>query len=92
MKDLLELVRTYSNKIENGRDLSYIFEGLTEEVDELEAEVYGNEQGEDGIPGEAVDVILCALDMIYKAAPHWTNEDIVAYAEKKCQKWARKYG
>ena len=91
MKDILELVRTYSNNIENGRDLAYIFEGLREEVDELEAEVFGYDKGEDGIAGEAVDVILCALDLIYKSAPEWTNEDIVAYAEKKCEKWARKY-
>lgn len=91
MKELLEVVRTYSNDIKNGRDLAYIFEGLREEVDELEAEVFGYERGDDGIPGEAVDVILCALDLIYKAAPEWSNEDIVAYAEKKCEKWAKKY-
>jgi hypothetical protein len=91
MKDLIELVRSYSEKIENGRDSGYIFEGLREEVDELEAEVFGYDAGPDGIPGEAVDVILCALDLIFKSTPEWTNEDIVAYAEKKCEKWARKY-
>lgn len=91
MTDLLELVRTYSDTIKNGRDLAYIFEGLQEEVDELEVEIFGDIEGKDGIPGEAIDVILCALDLLFKSAPDWTNEDIVAYAEKKCQKWARKY-
>lgn len=90
-KDLIAVVRHYSNKIENNRTPQDIYESLREEVTELEAEVFNYGDGKDGVAGEAIDVILCALDLIYKNNPEWTNEDIVAYAEKKCQKWAQKY-
>ena len=90
-RDLTSIVRYYSNKIENNRTTQDIYESLREEVSELEAEVFNYGDGKDGVAGEAIDVILCALDLIYKNNPEWTNEDIVAYAEKKCQKWAQKY-
>ena len=92
MKDLVELVRTYSDKIENGRRPIDVYHYLFDEVQELKDEVYGTNKGPDGIRGEAIDVIVCALDLIYKVSPEWTNDDIVAYAEKKCEKWAKKYG
>lgn len=92
MNDLITLVRTYSDKVKNDRTAEDILEYLHDEVSELDGEVIGYDKGEDGIPGEAIDVILCALDLIYKAAPEWTDADILAYAEKKCQKWAKKYG
>lgn len=92
MNDLIQLVRSYSDRIDNGRMPADIFEYLHDEVNELEAEVYGYEPGPDGIPGEAIDVILCALDLIYKNNPEWTDKDILDYAQKKCEKWAKKYG
>lgn len=90
MKDLLTTIRTYSAAIKNDRDPQMIFEALRDEVEELDAEIYGYNCGPDGIAGEAIDIINCAVDLILKAEPTWTNDDIVAYAEKKCQKWARK--
>ena len=92
MNDLIALVRTYSERVKNDRTVDDILEYLHNEVEELDGEVIGYDRGEDGIPGEAVDVMLCALDMIYKSAPDWTDEDILAYAKKKCEKWAKKYG
>lgn len=92
MNDLVSVVRAYSDSIKNDRTVEDILEYLHDEVSELDGEVIGYDRGEDGIPGEAVDVILCALDLIYKSAPHWTDADIIAYAQKKCQKWAKKYG
>jgi hypothetical protein len=89
--DLLKMVRAYSERIQNGRSLEDINNHLHDELRELNMEMYGYESGEDGIAGEAIDVILCALDLIFKAAPDMTDADIVAYADKKCQKWARKY-
>lgn len=89
--DLLEMVRGYSDRIQNGRSLEDIHVHLHDEVSELGMEMHGYQSGEDGIAGESIDVILCALDLIFKAAPHMTNEDIVTYARKKCDKWARKY-
>lgn len=92
MKDLVALVRTYSERVKNDRTVEDILEYLHDEVSELDGEVIGYDRGEDGIPGEAIDVMLCALDLIYKSAPDWTDQDIVAYAEKKCEKWVRKHG
>ena len=80
--DLLSLVRMYSQKIRNGRTIPYIFNSLCSEVDELDIEVNGSEQGEDGIFGESIDVILCALDLIFESNPAITNQEIVEYARK----------
>lgn len=91
MKDLFAVVREYSNQIKNGRKPHDIFNYLLDEVRELEEEMFGVGDGKDGIAGEAVDVILCALDLIFKVEPNWTDQDIVKYAETKCEKWARKY-
>jgi hypothetical protein len=89
-KDLLEMVRAYSNAIQDDRTLQDIGDHLMDEVRELDQELVGYEVGEDGIGGEAIDVMLCALDMVFKARPDWTDADIVAYAERKCCKWASK--
>lgn len=87
MDDLLSMVRSYSDRIRDGRSIEEISVHLEDEVEELAIEVTGVMPGEDGVAGEAVDVMLCALDLIFKARPDWTNQDIFAYAEKKCQKW-----
>jgi gamma-glutamyl phosphate reductase len=88
--DLLSMVRAYSDRIQNGRTLYQILLHLEDEVNELNQELVAEEPGDDGIAGEAVDVMLCALDMIFEARPDWTDADIVAYAERKCRKWANK--
>jgi hypothetical protein len=90
--DLLKTVRAYSERIQDGRSLQDIHDHLYDELLELNTELYSYEPGEDGIAGEAIDVILCALDLIFKSAPDMTDAEIVAYADKKCQKWAKKYG
>ena len=91
-KNLIEVVRAYSQKIRNGRTVPGIFESLHSEVEELEIEVYFEPAGNDGIAGEAIDVILCALDLIFESTPDMTDQDIVEYAQKKCEKWAAKSG
>lgn len=91
MNDLVSMVRSYSDRIENGRTTNDIFRFLLLEVGELRDEISGTDPGPDGIAGEAVDVILCALDLIYKNNPEWTDQDILEYARKKCDKWANKY-
>ena len=91
MRDLLSMVRAYSDAVQDGRTTSDILGYLLDEVDELTHEVdTTDEPGEDGVAGEAIDVMLCAIDMVFKARPDWTDEDILAYAERKCQKWVRK--
>jgi hypothetical protein len=42
------------------------------------------------VVGEAVDVIICMLDMIRKKAPHLTEADLVRIARPKLEKWKRK--
>lgn len=90
MTDLLTMVRTYSEQVCDGRTVQGIYMHLLGEIGELSHEVHGSVPGEDGVAGEAIDVMLCAIDMIFKARPDWTDADIVAYAERKCQKWVSK--
>lgn len=89
---LLSLVRSYTDKIKNGRTVQDVHTYLCDESTELGIEVYTDTPGEDGIAGEAIDVILCCLDLIFLSAPNMSDEDIIEYARKKCEKWARKYG
>lgn len=92
MDQLLATVRRYSDSIQNNRTIEDIHEYLLDEVMELDDEMESGGAGADGIAGEAIDVILCALDLIYKSAPQMTDDDIVEYARRKCEKWANKYG
>lgn len=91
MTDLLSLVRRYSDAIQDGRTPEVIFTHLQDEAAELSTEISSRIPGEDGVAGEAIDVMLCALDLVFKARPDWTDADIAAYAERKCQKWAAKH-
>jgi hypothetical protein len=90
-KDLIALVRQFSEQIKNGRTIQNVHTYLCDEVTELGIEIYTDEPGEDGIAGEAIDVIICALDLIFLSKTEWTDQDIVEYAQKKCSKWSRKY-
>jgi hypothetical protein len=91
-KELIALVRQYSNQVKNRRTITGVFGYLTDEVKELHDEVYTYTPGEDGIAGEAIDIILCCLDLIFLSRPDMTDQQILDYAEKKCEKWAVKYG
>lgn len=48
--------------------------------------------GADGIVGEAIDTILCLLDLIYVVSPSTTEDDLNIIAEQKCKKWIDKAG
>ena len=88
---LVSMVRRYSDQIKNHRTIETIHTALCDEVTELSEEVYTDVPGVDGVAGEAVDVLLCCLDIIFKSRPDWSEEDIVNYAKKKCEKWKGKY-
>lgn len=68
-----------------------------EEVGELSTEVNIKEgysekpKGKDGIIGEAVDVILCAVDLIYINNPEVTEEEVRSIVTKKLAKWRGKF-
>jgi hypothetical protein len=94
--DFFDLVRGFTKRIRNGRTLRTIYEhGLNEMTEELEPEITaveeGRPEGEDGVVGEAMDVILCKLDMIFEHRPDITRDELLALALRKCQKWERKY-
>jgi hypothetical protein len=89
---LISMVREYCNTIQNGRTIEQVKSYLDDEVDELHREVHSTIPGEDGIHGEAINVILCCLDLIFLSTPSMSDEDIIEYARKKCDKWSRKYG
>lgn len=68
---------------------------------ELETELYpeimkslnGEPEGDDGIIGEATDVILCMLDIIAMTDPNLTFEQLTSkFFDKKFEKWKRVYG
>lgn len=46
-------------------------------------------KGDDGIIGEACDVINCAIDIIYLSNPDITAEEINACMVKKLDKWKK---
>lgn len=94
-KDPLDIVRYFSRVIDNGRTLDDVSRHTKSEVIELDEEIVkvnsGLAEGKDGILGESVDIIACALDAIFLHRPETTNEEITSLLLTKCQKWARRY-
>lgn len=83
-------------EVKNKRDIISIFSHADEEFqelwDEIELALAEKPQGDDGIVGEAVDVILCMLDLISIYAPELTTNDLQLIMQKKFQKWKDVYG
>lgn len=92
MSRMLEIVRHYALGIHNGRKAADAFEHLLSEVKELGQEIENGGTGVDGIKGEVMDVINCALDVLFLLHPEVTIEELDDLMEAKCQKWVRKYG
>jgi hypothetical protein len=90
-RDITDIVRHFALSIQNGRQISDAIRHLKDELTELEAEVDGTGDGRDGIVGEAIDIIACALDIIFLAEPDISNERITQIMLTKCQKWQRHY-
>jgi hypothetical protein len=94
-QDPLDIVRHYAALIQNGRTVSDASRHARLEHDELDEEIRlkseGQSAGPDGIVGEAVDLMLCALDIVFVEAPLTTNEEICRIMLTKCEKWARRY-
>lgn len=80
----------------NDRTKYSVLASITSELGELADEVniqqgYSYKQpGEDGIVGEAVDIIASAIDLIRLAKPEITEEEICEIAKRKCDKWISK--
>lgn len=90
---ILSIIRHASNAVDDDRTPDEVFKSLVEEVGELATELAiesGHSvkpKGKDGILGESIDVILCAIDLIYKKQPDITEEEILDIIYNKCQKW-----
>lgn len=91
MQTLVEVVRKYALAIDNGRTQHTIVNHMKSEVLELEEEIENGSTGADGIIGENIDVIACALDSIFVHNPEITEEELVAIMIRKCDKWVAKY-
>lgn len=93
---MIRTILGYCDRIQNGRTEEDILEHLDEERRELgveiQREVYEHPPGEDGILGEAIDVLLCAIDYEHKKNPHITAYHIEAIILRKLDKWERLYG
>ncbi len=95
MPNLLDTVRHFSKAVVDGRTKRDIHNHLMSETNELHDEIVYDDAkwgpaGPDGIMGESIDVILCALDLIFKDKPDITNDEIEAYVLMKLEKWKRK--
>lgn len=89
--DILDVCRD----IKSDRNLDSILHHMHGELNELHDEVYskviGRKPNEDGVIGEAVDVILCAVDIIYKDNPTISEAEISRVVDRKLAKWRKKY-
>lgn len=85
-----------SAEIVNSRTVSQIFIYAVEEIGELATELsivdgYSyKEPGNDGVVGEAVDAIICLVDLVYKHNPTVTEEELMEVCVRKLAKWKEK--
>lgn len=94
MTTLVKEVFTTSNQIKDNRTLQDVLTHLMTEVGELAQEIQiaegksYKEHGKDGVIGEAVDVIVCALDVIKLYNPTIKEDyDLSRILQPKLQKW-----
>lgn len=91
---LVATVGLFCRMIRDDRTKADTFGYLTDEVTELEEEIVADTPGEDGIFGEAIDVLINCIDLIQQERPGILLADIEreveAYAAKKCRKWQNK--
>lgn len=91
---MIKTTFTASRLAKDGRTPKEVLMVLMEEVGELATEISietgfkkNREPSEDGVVGEAVDVILAALDIIAIHRPDITEKELKSLALSKCNKW-----
>lgn len=93
MSTLVNQIFETSAIIDDDRSSLYILAHAMEELGELSQEVIVAQgtsykhPGKDGIIGEAVDAIICILDLVKRTHPKITEGDLQAVATAKLQKW-----
>lgn len=85
-----------ADSIRNGRTPHSVLAYTMEELGELATEVniitgHSNKQtGPDGVVGEAVDAIICLVDLIYQVNPAIREDDLYEICKEKLLKWKSK--
>jgi hypothetical protein len=92
--DFIQNVFGFCRRVKNDRTILDAFNHMLGECVELKDEIKkveaGETEGDDGIVGEAIDVMACALDIIWQHRPDITSEELNAIMTRKCEKWERK--
>lgn len=96
MTDTIKLITDQCDHIVNTRTMNSVADHLRGELIELDDEVkkmvFCQEQGTDGVIGEAVDVLICAIDLAKIWDSSLTPEQIRQIVINKLDKWERLYG
>lgn len=91
----IEKILNVCRKINHDRDIETAFKHLGGEIEELSVEIssslFDRKPGVDGVIGEAVDCILCLVDIIYQENSLITTYEINRVIHDKLQKWKRVY-
>ncbi len=99
MTSLVSIVREFSRQADSyhgDRTPHTILGSAMSELGEtaieinIEAGHSYKQPGDDGVVGEALDTILCLLDLIYRQNPNFTEEELVSLAMTKGSKWIEK--
>ena len=94
-KGIIGQILSVGQRIQDRRTPSDVFLQLSEEVGELATELsvakgYSKkEPGPDRVPGEAVDVLICAVDLVYIACG-LSEQQIEDLIRTKLNKWKTK--
>lgn len=95
MLDPFSICLSYCEEVKNDRTIQSAFNHAGSEMAELQSEILyardGLAPGDDGIVGEAIDVIACMIDIIYQNDPNVCMDDLNSLMAKKCRKWKDKY-
>lgn len=94
--ETIDLVLNVCKTIKHQRTIETITTHMLGEVSELCDEVKkidtGEPFGDDGILGEACDVMLTLIDLVYMHNPDITVEDFKKTMARKSAKWVAVYG
>lgn len=93
---VIQSVLEVSKLVKQPRNETSVILHVMEEVGELALELAIHNgtsyklAGSDGVIGEAVDSIICLIDLIYCHNPNITEEELQVIFTKKTQKWIDK--
>lgn len=98
MATLFGTVREVSGGVSTDRTPELVLTKSIEELGELSREImiargYDDRViGDDGVIGEAIDVVITMFDIIYLTNPNISEEELVEIAKRKTNKWKARIG